>query len=476
VKTKLWLRIFFNLLAIIFAFAILIVTANGLLLTSYYQSTEKSSMINAAKRINGLNLETSEDYNELVRISLESKYSVVISKDGTVVFPVPSFDRPASSGLMVYQYEIAVEEIEIIDKHTKFFTGKDKRSNSDMYVIEKTLDNTYTLTLATAKTLIDESARIANQFILIVLFVCLVVALAWAIVFARRFSKPVSEMNKITKNMASLDFSQRLVPESRDEIGELGNSINALSAALDSTLHDLSLKNQRLEHEIQRERTLDSMRKGFVANVSHELKTPISIIQGYAEGLKLGVTDSVEEYCDVIIDESSRMNRLVLDLIELSKYESGSLQLDKKYFNMNGLVGEVLSKMHSSFEAAGIRPKLDISPDFDVFADSMRIEQVLSNFLNNALSHVGEKKIIAVYSREENGQNWLYVYNSDSHINDEDMEQIWQSFYRGDKSHKRNEGRFGLGLSIVKAIVELHSGVVISGNTEEGVIFGFTLP
>ena len=475
-KTKLWRRIFFNLLAIIFTFAILIVTANGFLLTGYYRSTEKSSMINAANTINKLNLETSDDYNELVRISLESKYSVVISKDGTVVFPVPSFDRPSSSGLRVYQYEIDVKEMESIDKHTKFFTGKDTRSNSDMYVLEKTLDNTYTLTMATAKTLIDESARITNQFILMVLVVCLVVALIWAIIFARRFSKPVAEMNKITKNMASLDFSQKLIPKSGDEIGELGDSINALSDTLDSTLYDLSLKNQRLEHEIQRERALDSMRKGFVANVSHELKTPISIIQGYAEGLKLGVSDSVDEYCDVIIEESGRMNRLVLDLIELSKYESGSLQLDKKLFNMNEFVNEVLLKMHSAFETAGIQPKLDISPDFNVIADPMRIEQVLNNFLNNALSHVEENKIIAIYSREENGQNWLYVYNSDSHINEEDMEQIWQSFYRGDKSHKRSEGRFGLGLSIVKALVELHSGTVMSANTKDGVIFGFTLP
>ena len=472
---KLWRRIFLNLLAIIFAFALLIITANAFLLVGFYKITEKNSMINAANRINSLNLEQSEDYDILVKISLESKYSIVISKDRTVVFPVPSFDRPNSSGLRMYQYEINVNQAEQIDKQTRFFTGTDVRSNTEMYVVEKVMDNTYTLTLATPKTLIDESARITNIFILIVLGVCLIVALIWAIIFARRFSRPVSQMNEITKNMASLDFSQRLIPKTGDEIGELGRSINVLSDTLDATLYDLSLKNQRLEDEIQRERALDTMRKGFVANVSHELKTPISIIQGYAEGLKLGVANNAEEYYDIIIDESNRMNRLVLDLIELSKYESGSMQLDKQQFNINELAQNVLSKTHAAFDAAGVKPYIDISPGLNVTADPMRIEQVLSNYLANALSHVGSQKIISVYSREHSGQNWVYVYNSDSHIKDEDMMQIWQSFYRGDRSHNRGEGRFGLGLSIVKAIIELHSGAVMSANTDEGVVFGFTL-
>ena len=277
------------------------------------------------------------------------------------------------------------------------------------------------------KSLLEASAKTASEFILILAGVFLAAALVWIIFFSKSFTKPSVEMNAVTKDMAALDFRRKLTHRSSDEIGQLADSINDLSTKLDGALTDLRDKNAKLQDEIDAERRLDSMRRGFVSNVSHELKTPISIIQGYAEGLKLGISEDKEkreEYCDVILEESIRMNHLVLDLLELSRYESGQIKIQREDFDMAALIRDICQKLSGRFAEKEAGLELELPGTLFVNADPLRMEQVLSNYLNNAASHVTAGGTIRVTAEARDNLARISVYNTGKPISADDMPQI----------------------------------------------------
>jgi len=265
-------------------------------------------------------------------------------------------------------------------------------------------------------------------------------------------------MSGIARDISALDFSRKCETRQQDEMGQLGTSINELSEKLSAALEDLKLKNRMLEGELERERQLDRLRKEFVANVSHELRTPISVIQGYAEALKMNIAGDEgkkEYYSGVIVDEADRMNKLVSDLLELSQYQSGGAKLDVRRFSLTELVNRIADRCVKP----ELRPnlKLYLPEEAEALADERRTEQVLINFLNNASEHLSEGGRIDVMVYGEEGEPWvLEVVNDGEPIPEEAIEHIWDSFYRADKARSRNQGRYGLGLSIVRAIQEMH--------------------
>jgi signal transduction histidine kinase len=278
--------------------------------------------------------------------------------------------------------------------------------------------------------------------------------------------------------MAKLDFSQKVKTKQNDEIGKLGGSINNLSDSLNDALVDLNEKNKRLLDEVEQEKKLDRIRKSFVSNVSHELKTPISIIQGYAEGLKLmndGADSSSAEYCDIIMRETEKMNELVLQLLELSSLESGGNQLNTEEFNIKDFVDGYFKGIKIVLEEKQIKSEIDIIPDAIGQGDKVKLNMVLNNYVSNAIAHIDGERIIKVSLEEESDAYRVYVFNTGEHIKSEDIDNIWQSFYRADKSRSRSQGRFGLGLSIVSAICNLHETEYGVENTQGGVRFYFDI-
>ena len=301
--------------------------------------------------------------------------------------------------------------------------------------------------------------------------ICFLLSIIWVLIFARQFSRPIAEMNEITEDMAKLNFNRKLKIDRQDEIGQLASSVNALSESLNTALTELTETNAKLRDDIEEERRLDAMRRGFVANVSHELKTPIAIISGYAEGLKLNINEeSKEEYCNTIIDESRRMNRLVLSILELSRYESGQIPINRSDFDISQMTDDMLRRIFANkkITAENLLPQ-----GFSVNADPLQTEQVLKAYLENAAAHTPEGGSVTVSATQSGGVARISVANTGSHISEELMPQIWQSFFRGDTSHKRESSRFGLGLSIVSAIMKLHSHSCGVYNTENGVCFWF---
>jgi two-component system, OmpR family, sensor histidine kinase VanS len=354
----------------------------------------------------------------------------------------------------------------------------DPRLSTKFVMLSSRLDNGDFLILITPLAAINESAAIASRFFLFSGIITIALGGIVAFFFARKFTEPIMVLNYIAQRMSKLDFNTKYPVKSEDEIGQLGNSINSLSDQLDKAISELQEANSKLKEDIERERRIDEMRKEFISNVSHELKTPIALIQGYAEGLKLNVHEDEENrnfYCDVIMDEADKMNKQVKDLLNLSQIESGYFKLERSDFPIISLVNHVLEKYRPILEENEIKAEVEYHGEPMVNCDKDRVEQVLVNYLNNAINHVDMAKIIKINITSRNDKVRVAVYNSGTNIPDESLDKLWTSFYKVDKARTRAYGGTGLGLSVVRAIQEQHHNAYGVENNSNGVTFWFEL-
>ena len=327
---------------------------------------------------------------------------------------------------------------------------------------------------------IQQSVAISNQFFLLTGILTILIGGIAVRLYSRKFTRPILELNIIAQSMAKLDFTKMYPVQTDDEIGELGRSINSLSEQLGRSIAELRQANYQLELDNERQRQIDENRKEFISNVSHELKTPIALIQGYSEGLQLNVAENEEDknfYCGVIMDEANKMNKLVRNLLDLSEIDSGYLQLEREVFDLGQLTERVIEKyqlilkdrdIHLTFHDDGNGMAL-------VEADLGRIEQVLVNYINNALEHIDEERRLELSVLTRNEQVRVTVFNSGKAIPAVALEKIWFSFYKVDQARTRDYGGTGLGLSIVRAILERHHGRFGAENRPGGVEFWFEL-
>ncbi|WP_207856788.1 sensor histidine kinase [Lucifera butyrica] len=367
---------------------------------------------------------------------------------------------------------------ETIDNNSVLEMQRDTDLKIDFMVLRRQLKNNDALVIRLPLAPISESATVAAQFMALTGVLAILAGGIWAFFFAGNFTRPVRELNRIAQSMSKLDFSQKCTINRRDEIGELGNSINHLSDQLDTAISELNRKNQQLMADVEKERKLDKMRKEFVSNVSHELKTPLALILGYAEGLKENIAqdeDSRNYYCSIIIDEAEKMDKLVRDLLNLSQFDSGFFKLSRADFDLSILLKEIVLKYRTVLAEKGITLELDTEESCLVNGDILRSEQVLLNLINNAIDHTEFARKIKIYVENYNEKSRIYVYNSGRPIPTESLEKIWTSFYKVDEARTREYGGYGLGLSIVRAIQELHGNRYGVENVPDGVIFWFEL-
>ncbi|ERJ13583.1 sensor histidine kinase [Haloplasma contractile] len=294
---------------------------------------------------------------------------------------------------------------------------------------------------------------------------------------SRRFTKPIIEISDRAEEIANLNFKQKLNIGSRDEIGDLAVNMNKISNKLDVTLTDLHDTNEKLKVELMKEKERERIRLKFFSTASHELKTPITIIQGYADGLKNNVAKSKEDvdyYTNVIIEETKKMNNLVHDLLNLSLYESGNFNIRKESFDLVDVVSKSATKYHQSIKTKDVKLSLNLPQKSIVIADKVRIEQAIMNFLSNAVKHVGEQGLLSITLQDDSKHTKVTVFNTGELINPNEMNTIWNLFYESG-----NESEFvgtGLGLAIVKSIIELHKGEYGVANKNDGVMFWFSIP
>lgn len=354
---------------------------------------------------------------------------------------------------------------------------QDKTDNIEFLALVGQMSNGYYYVARYPMSSIQDAARLTIVFYVILGLIMLGASAFMIRQITKRLTKPIVELNRVAGRMAELDFEARYTSGGEDEIGQLGENINAMSSRLESTISELKSANAQLEKDIEAKERLNEKRREFLSNVSHELKTPIALVQGYAEGLKEMQQDaeSRDYYCDVIIDEANRMNRLVRQILSLDQLESGSEQLDFTRFDLAELIHGVVNASAILIEQKQAQVRIDIPAPMYAWGDEFKIEQVLTNYLSNALNHLEGERIIHINCAEEGGIVTTTVFNTGTPIPEEELDNIWSKFYKVDKARTREYGGSGIGLSIVKAIMDLHRQKCWAENYENGVAFKFTL-
>ncbi|WP_255367980.1 HAMP domain-containing sensor histidine kinase [Psychrobacillus sp. OK032] len=326
---------------------------------------------------------------------------------------------------------------------------------------------------------VGEAVEILKRYFVYLAPVILMLIIILSLIYSRIVSRPLVTLNRAAKRLAKLDFTMEPEIHSKDEFGELSRNMISLSWNLDTTLKELTDMNVKLQAEMEEKQRSEQLRKELIGNISHELKTPLGIVKGFAEGLQDGVaSDKRDRYLALIVNETDRMNALIMDMLELSKFEAEAIQLTLRSVSMTSLIQHVVDSFSHQLESKHLQCKLNKKEEEELFvkADSRRIEQVVLNLLSNAIRHAVENSVITI-SIERTSARKIYtvIENNGPPIAEDDLSRIWDQFYRGERSRDRKSGGTGLGLAIVKHILELHDSEFGVMNTNKGVAFSFTL-
>lgn len=315
---------------------------------------------------------------------------------------------------------------------------------------------------------VNEAAGMIKEYYVYIIIATLILVVLASFYYSRQITRPLLRINRTTRQMADLDFSEKIPITTKDEIGALSSNINELSERLHA--HIL-----RLEQDIEKEKQLENTRKEFISGVSHELKTPLSVIQSCLAIMKDGVASHKRDYYfKAMEDEVKRMDLLIADMLELAKYESGTYTMDMDSFYIDAVIERVCAKLDTDIEAKQLHLELSLK-SVEVLANERRIEQVVVNFLSNAIRYTPERESILVSIMEDGDAVKVCLENKGAHIQGEQLEKIWDRFYRGEPSRKRSTGGTGLGLAISKKILEMHGFTYGVTNTSDGVLFYFHL-
>lgn len=340
-------------------------------------------------------------------------------------------------------------------------------------------DNQTMVIMSTPVASLKESVSISNRFLIYMAIIGFIITVILTFIIAKMITYPILELAEISNKMGKLDFTAKYIGNRSDEIQTLGQNMNYMSDRLKKAIDELQEANELLKEDIKRKEAIDEMRKDFIANVSHELKTPIALIQGYAEGLNEGLCEDEESrkyYTEVILDESEKMNKMVKQLLTLSSLESGNSILHKENFNLTSLIESVLGSISILIGEKNVNIEFDSDKEIFLNADEFKIEEVVTNYISNSIHHVSDSGEIKI-NVSDDGENITFsVYNTGNPIPEKDLNNIWEKFFKVDKAHSRAYGGSGIGLSIVKAIVEAHNGTVAVRNILDGVEFSFKIP
>lgn len=468
------------LICLVAAFMII----NGRFLEPYYISNKESRFIELYENLN--NVSNDDDWDakkkndSLLHFAEKNNISyLVIEKDSDVHTNVHDKNM-LKNQLMGYFLNQAQKESSVLKSTDNYQITRSWDPWNQNYYIEMwgNLDDGSQFLLRSPVESIKESAAISNRFLLYIGSILIVITVLLIWYFSKRITEPLRELARLSDRMADLDFEAKYTSGGSNEIGELGANFNRMSEKLESTISELKKANNSLQKDIEQKDKLEKMRNEFLGNVSHELKTPIALIQGYAEGLKEGVNEDAESrdfYCDVIMDEAAKMNRMVKNLLTLNQLEFGDEDIVFDRFNLTALIRGVLQSMEILADQADATVNFRQTEDIYVWADEFKVEQVVRNYVSNAFHHVSGDKVIEVKMIVEGDKVRVTVFNTGTPIPEEDIGHIWDKFYKVDKAHTREYGGNGIGLSIVKAIMKSFHQQYGVKNYDNGVEFWFEL-
>ena len=335
-------------------------------------------------------------------------------------------------------------------------------------------DSTETYILLLAKNTNKESQVVlALQKTLPILSVTiLLVSVIAAFFYTWYMTKPIKKISKLSKQMADMDFSGLCPTNRTDEIGVLSHSLNDLSKKLAAALSDLQEANQKLQADIDMERRLEKQRVEFFAAASHELKTPITIIKGQLQGMlyQVGRYKDRETYLAQSLEITDTLGKMVQELLTISRLDTPGYTCKKSNLNLSNLIIDRLTAFEDLFMQKDLTVEQSISPEVYILGDMQLLQKALDNLLGNAAAYSEAGNQIIVKLWEENEKVNLTIENTGAHIPDEAISKLFEPFYRIDQSRNRQTGGTGLGLYIVKTILNLHEAKIEVTNTLQGVI------
>lgn len=491
IRTKLFLTL---CVVIIMIIAFLIIVSGVVLETIYFHSKKDSSLLFYQYIDQNIDLILSGSYPEYITLlektAINNNFDVVIlNKENQELYKTNKNFIPDFGIINDIPYEV---EYSIFNKTDIMYSKDgvnirritDNKNGLTFLLLKADLSRDRDVYIRMAITPIKDSVDISNKFLLCMGIVTIGIGGIAIMFITQRFSKPIEELNDIANEMSNLNFERKYrIHDSDDEIDELGKSINTLSDKLETTIKQLRDNNSELEKDIEVKSKIDEMRKQFISDVSHELKTPISLIQGYAEGLIENVNTDEENrkfYAEVILDEANKMDKLVKRLLELMKLEYEDRNFNDTRFDIVELIHESIKNANVKLKEQEIEVEFNEKEPQYVYADDFYIEQVFTNYFTNAIKNVEKigdsKKIkISIKKGKEEGKIRVTVFNTGKNISGENLNRIWTRFYKVDPSRDRSKGGTGIGLALVKAIMTKYNSQYGVSNKKDGVEFYFEI-
>ncbi|NFD84732.1 HAMP domain-containing histidine kinase [Clostridium botulinum] len=442
-----------------------------MLLPNYYHKYKKMTIENQldsiVDNVPKLDINNIEEY--LGQISFNNNANIVVTDEyGNVIY----FTNVLQKGLVTIPKKEDLSHFKNIEKTNtrSVYTSyrKIKFYNSE----EK-----YNLYLTAPLQPVSEASKVLFLLIPYIGLVVILISVIGGLIYSKVISKPLISMNKVAKEMAKLDFTKKCTVKGEDEIGELSQSLNDLSNNLRISMEELQRANEQLLDDIAKEREIEKKRREFIATISHELKTPITILKGQIEGMlsNIGIYKDRDKYLKRNLEVLNDMEYMVKETLEISKLESQGFKPRKEQVSLSKIVEECIYNISFIAKRKNIFIDKNINEDLFVHGDSKLLKKVVNNIITNAINHSPESEKVYANLHEEKDEIVLKVENTGIYIEENELKEIFKPFYRIEKSRNRKSGGSGLGLYIVKMILDAHNGKYSISNNEKGVEFKLCL-
>lgn len=452
-------------------------------LEDFYLSEKENALVNV---FNNLETASSEDilYSNEYRVEFsnmserENISCMIMRPNGTVLVSSESSNQRMIDHLLFIAFRGAGNTVTATNTYTiRMYT--DSEGLRDYLVLWGNLSDGNTVFMETAMESIRDSVSITNRFLLVAGVIAIIAGIIFAFGITSGVLKPLSQLTELSERMSELDFDAKFIPKSiPDEVDILGIRMNQMSSMIEQNIKELKQKNIELKADIRLKEQNEEMRREFISNVSHELKTPISLIMGYADGLlEEEISDSPERrrhYAEIISDEAGRMDSMIATLLNLNEIEYGRINIQMARISLTNLVKDEIESVLVLAENAGVKIEDNISDNYYVWADENLTHQVIENYLTNAIRYAENEKIarVNIESTEDNRIRFS-VFNTGNGIPKEEFTKIWDKFYKIDPARTRELNSTGIGLSVVKAAAESMGYEYGLMNVEGGVLFYF---
>lgn len=464
IKTKIFIMFTMFMIFVVLGGIIL----NSIFLEKYYIYKNKGVFISINEKISDEYVNDKENSYEYINdiVTFEEISTTIVDQNLNIQYNSERLKKEINDKRLSKEIKQVIldNEKKISNRFLYYIEEKNNTQTNKLVFISKMSNGEFVILKKPFKS-ISQSVSIANQFYLIAGFIVIFIGGIFILIFSTKITKPIIEMSNVAEDISNLKFDKRVNIKSEDEIGKLAESINKISEKLFTNINEL-------KEDVER-------RKQLVRNMSHELKTPIGIIKGYAEGIKYGVAndeEKMQKYCSVLVNECDRMDNLVRELLNHSMMDVGMVKLNKTNFYIYEFISKIIERFEATLIEKAITFDLKCVNDYEISADRDMLEKAINNFITNAIDHVEGRKLIQLTAEKKDDKLRISVFNTGSHIELENFEKIWDVYYKVDKARSRKYGGHGLGLAIVKLIVQLHEGSTKVENIEDGVMFSFEIP